>query len=143
MLGGRRLRPAAVLQLQLQLLIPGRATSCRFGDRADARLLLGHLISVREKRRGAERPYLPSFQMSVASFQSFPTFSQITTYLPLSSCGDEPFVLSVKVPISRAADGPNDFTSRVLTFGSLTCSAMLFHMASIAALPFTMGDPGG
>ena len=29
--------------------------------------------------------YLPSFQISVASFQSFPTFCQITTYLPVNS----------------------------------------------------------
>src|SRR5215211_1866527 len=135
-----RLRPVAVSQP----LIPGPATSCRFGDRPDYRRLI-QITSFREgeRRRGTERAYLPSFQMSVASFQSFPTFSQITTNLPLISWGVAPLVLRVNVPISRAAEAPNDFTSRVVTFGSLTCSAILFHMASIAALPFTMGDPGG
>ena len=38
---------------------------------------------------------------------------------------------------------PSGLTSRVISFGSLTCSAMLFHSASIAALPFTMPEPGG
>jgi Adenylate and Guanylate cyclase catalytic domain len=33
--------------------------------------------------------------------------------------------------------------SRVVSFGSLTYAAMLFHSASIAALPFTMPEPGG
>src|SRR5215831_16192062 len=39
--------------------------------------------------------------------------------------------------------GPSGLTSRVISFGSLTCSAMLFHSSSIAALPFTMPEPGG
>src|SRR5215204_2413903 len=52
-----------------------------------------------ERRRGLPRArpltgaYLPSFQMSVASFQSLPTFSQTTTYLPVPSCGGGPIVL--------------------------------------------------
>ena len=36
--------------------------------------------------------YLPSFQMSVPSFQSFPAFSQTTTYFPITSCGVGPLV---------------------------------------------------
>src|SRR5947199_7682706 len=87
--------------------------------------------------------YLPSFQISAASFQSVPTFSHTTTYLPVTSCGVGPLVFKLKVPISRAADGPNGLTSRVVTFGSLTCSAMSFHIAPIAAPPFTMAEPVG
>jgi hypothetical protein len=87
--------------------------------------------------------YLPSFQISDASFQSLPIFSHTTRYLPVTSCGEEPLVLRPKVPISRAAEGPSGLTSRVISFGSLTCSAMLFHSASIAVLPFTMPEPGG
>ena len=41
------------------------------------------------------------------------------------------------------AEPPNGLTSRVVTFGSPACSAGLFHIAPIAALPFTMPDPGG
>src|SRR5262249_8029177 len=87
--------------------------------------------------------YLPSFQISVASFQSLPTFSHTTTYLPVTSRGVEPLALRLKVPISRAAEGPNALTSIVVSFGSPICSAMLFHITSIAALPFTIGEPGG
>src|ERR1700730_7959991 len=87
--------------------------------------------------------YLPSFQISAASLQSFPIFSQTTTYLPVTSFGLPPLVLRLKVPISRAAEAPSGLTSRVVTLGSPACSAMLFHIASIAALPFTMADPGG
>ena len=59
--------------------------------------------------RGAARArapiasYLPSFQMSVASCQSVPTFSQTTTYFPVTSCFG-PFVFKLNVPISRAAE---------------------------------------
>src|SRR6478735_463376 len=60
--------------------------------------------------------------MSAASFQSFPTFSQMTTYFPMISCGAAPLVFRLTVPISRAAVGPSDFTSSVVTFGSPTCS---------------------
>ena len=42
------------------------------------------------------------FQISAASFQSPPTFSHTTTYLPATSCGIEPLVFRLKVPISRA-----------------------------------------
>src|SRR5262245_1585569 len=87
--------------------------------------------------------YLPSFQISAASIQSLPIFSHTTRYLPVTSFGVDPLVLRLKMPISRAADGPSGLTSRVVSFGSLTCSAMLFHSASIAALPFTMPEPGG
>jgi len=52
-------------------------------------------------------------------------------------------VFRLKVPISRAAEGPIAFTSTVISFGSVTCSAMFFHIASIAALPLTMPEPGG
>jgi hypothetical protein len=45
--------------------------------------------------------YLPSFQISVASFQSFPTFSQTTTYFPVTSFGVGALVFKLKVPISR------------------------------------------
>jgi hypothetical protein len=87
-------------------------------------------------------PYLPSSQISAASFQSLPIFSHTTTYLPVTSCGVGPLVLRLKVPISRAAEDPSGLTSSVVSFASLTCSAMLFHSASIAALPFTMPEPG-
>src|ERR1700716_1090277 len=87
--------------------------------------------------------YLPSFQISAASFQSFPTFSQTTTYFPVTSCGDGALVFKLKVPISRAAEGPSDLTSKVVSFGSLTFSAMLFHIAPIAAPPCTIAEPGG
>src|SRR6266480_4830059 len=82
-------------------------------------------------------------QISAASFQSFPIFSHTTTYLPVTSFGVGPLVLRLKVPISRAAEGPSGLTSRVVSFGSLTCSAMLFHIAPMAALPFTIAEPGG
>jgi hypothetical protein len=65
-------------------------------------------------RSGSLACYLPSFQMSAASFQSPPTFSQTTTYLPVTSCGDGPLVFRLKVPISRAAEGPSGFTSSVV-----------------------------
>src|SRR6201985_3688864 len=94
-------------------------------------------------RQGRGGRYLPSFQMSVASFQSLPTFSQTTTYFPVTSWGVGPLVFRLKVPISRAAEGPSDLTSRVVSFGSLICSAVLFHMAPMAAAPFTIAAPGG
>src|ERR1700730_2004888 len=87
--------------------------------------------------------YLPSFQISAASFQCLPTFSHTTTYLPVTSCGVGPLVFRLNVPISRAAEFPSRLTSRVVTFGSPTCSAMLFHIAPMPALPFTIPEPGG
>src|SRR5438270_4555264 len=81
--------------------------------------------------------------MSVASFQSFPIFSQTTTYLPVSSCGVDPFVFRLYVPISRAAEGPSGLTLRVASFGSLTFSAVLFHIEPIASRPCTIAAPGG
>src|ERR1700751_6214015 len=87
--------------------------------------------------------YLPSFHMALANFQSFPTFSQTTTYLPVTSFGGELLVFKLKGPISRAAAGPSRLTSIVVTLGSLTCSAMPFHIAPIAALPLTIAEPGG
>src|SRR5215471_19913907 len=95
------------------------------------------------QQRNCSQLYLPSFQISFASFHSLPTFSQTTTYFPLTSCGGAPFVFRLNVPISRAADGPSAFTSIVVSFGSLTCSAIPFHIAAIAALPFTMAEFGG
>ena len=47
------------------------------------------------------------------------------------------------VPISRAVAGPNRLTSRVVTFGLPTCSAMPFHIAPMAAFPRTIAAPGG
>src|SRR6516164_3260297 len=99
-----------------------------------------HSITSLARKRGS---YFPSFQISAASFQSLPIFSHTTRYLPVTSCGVGPLVLRLKVPISRAAEGPSGLTSRVVNFGSLTCSAILFHSASIAALPFAMLEPGG
>jgi hypothetical protein len=46
---------------------------------------------------------------SVAS-QSLPTFSHTTTYLPVISRGVAPFILRLKVPISRAAEDPKGLT---------------------------------
>ena len=102
-------------------------------------LQLGHFV----RSNAVSTAYLPSFQISAASFQSLPTFSHTTTYLPATSCGVGALVFKLKVPISRAAEGPNRLTSRVVNFGSLTCSAMFFHIAAIAARPFTMPEPGG
>src|SRR3954471_25092150 len=87
--------------------------------------------------------YLPSFQISVASFQSFPIFSQTTTYLPVTSLGSGPLVFRLYIPISRAAEGPSGLTSSVVSFGSLTCSAVLFHIDPIASRPRTIAAPGG
>jgi hypothetical protein len=56
--------------------------------------------------------------MSVASFQPVPIFSHTTTYLPATSFGFAPLVLRLKVPISRAAEGPSGFMSTVVSFGS-------------------------
>jgi hypothetical protein len=83
--------------------------------------------------------YLPSFRISAASFQSFPTFSQTTTYFPVTSFGVGPLVFGLKIPISRAAEEPSSLTSGVVSFGSLTCSAMLFHIAPMAA-PLCRGN---
>src|SRR5215204_807856 len=133
--------------LRNHLSVPGRditTAQLELGKHHQVAPLFDHLVGAGEQHRPElATSYLPSFQISVASFQSFPTFSHTTTYLPLTSCGVAPLLLRVKVPISRAADGPSDLTSIVVTFGSLTCSAMFFHIASIAALPFTMAEPGG
>jgi hypothetical protein len=64
----------------------------------------GRLVSWEAPVAGA---YLPSFQMSAASFQSLPTFSHTTTYFPVTSCGVGPLVFRLNVPISRAAEGPS------------------------------------
>src|SRR5512139_916408 len=87
--------------------------------------------------------YLPSFQISAASFHWPRTRSHTTRYFPETSFGDGPLVVRVKVPISRTAEGPNRLTSRVVTFGLLACSAIPFHIAPIAALPLTIAEPGG
>jgi hypothetical protein len=63
-------------------------------------------------RAGKEWPpetdgaYFPSFQISAESFQSVPTFSHTTRYLPVTSCGVDPFILRLNVPISCAAEAP-------------------------------------
>src|SRR5262249_11214970 len=120
----------------------------RFGcassrDRVDANTIDPRLKPACDGLTSGRAGYLPSFQISAASFQSFPIFSHTTRYLPVTSCGRGPLVLRLKVPISRAAEGPSALTSSVVSLGSLTCSAMLLHKASIAALPFTMAEPGG
>src|SRR3954463_16628898 len=97
----------------------------------------------RAYRRYGRSIYFPSFQISVASFQSFPIFSQTTTYLPVTSLGSGPLVFRLYIPISRAAEGPSGLTSSVVSFGSLTCSAVLFHIDPIASRPRTIAAPGG
>src|SRR5262249_320251 len=87
--------------------------------------------------------YLPSFQMSAASFQSPRNLSHTTRYFPETSLGDDSLVIKLNVRISGTAEGLNRLTSRVVTFGSLTCSAMLFHILPIAARPLTIAEPGG
>src|SRR4029077_3302690 len=71
------------------------------------------------------------------------TLSHTTRYFPEISFGDAPLVVKLKVPISRAAAGPNRLTSRVVIFGLPACSAMPFHIAPIAAFPRTIAEPGG
>src|SRR5262245_41062929 len=70
--------------------------------------LFDHLVGA----AGRRRTYLPSFQISAESFHSLPTFSHTTTYLPEISRGVGSLVFRLKVPISRAADGPSGLTSR-------------------------------
>src|SRR5690349_20094677 len=72
------------------------------------------------ERRSEPPAYLPSFQISAASFQSFPTFSHTTKYLPVTCCSGDPFVIRLKVPISRAVEGPSALTSSVVSLGSPT-----------------------
>src|SRR5262245_53820821 len=98
---------------------------------------------IRRRREKFSPRCLPSFQISIVIFQSSPTFSHSTAYFATTSCGVALLVLRLTVPISRAADGPNDFTSSVVSFGSVTCSAKPFHNAPIASLPFTIAAPGG
>src|SRR5262249_2161780 len=45
-----------------------------------------------------------------------------TRYFPVSSCRVGPLVFRLKVPISRAADGPRGLTSGLRSFGSVTSS---------------------
>src|SRR5207244_5158726 len=87
--------------------------------------------------------YFHSSKITVSSIHTFPIFTHTTRYLPVISCGFGPLLLRLKVPISRAEEGPSGLTSRVVSLGSLTFSAMLFHMAAMAVLPFTMAEPGG
>src|SRR5262249_17274087 len=87
--------------------------------------------------------YLPSFQISAASFHSPRIFSQTTRYFPEISFGVVSLVMKLNVPVSRAAWGLNRLTWRVVTFGLLTCFARPFHIAPIAALPFAIAEPGG
>jgi len=85
--------------MELRAPLEAARTSCRFGSKqacAVQRVML------------KECSYLPSFQISAASFQSSPTFSQTTTYLPVISCEGVPLVFRLTVPISRAAEGPSD-----------------------------------
>src|SRR5262245_62236985 len=86
--------------------------------------------------------YLPSFQISAASFHSPRTFSHTTRYFPEISFGVGSLVINLNVTVSRAGCGRNRLTSRVVTCGLLTCSASPFHIAPIAALPLTIAEPG-
>src|SRR5215813_15669893 len=90
--------------------------------------LLSPASRMERRQQHPKSVYLLSFQISAASFQSLPIFSHTTRYLPATSRGVGPLVFRLKVPISRAAEGPSCLTSRVVSFGSLTCSAMLFHI---------------
>src|SRR5690348_15227779 len=88
-------------------------------------------------------PYFPSFQISAESFHRPSVLSHRTRYFPEISFGAASFVVKVKVPISRAAFGPNRLTSTTVSFGLPACSARPFHILAMAALPFTIGAPGG
>src|SRR5215468_6695979 len=44
-----------------------------------------------------------------------------------------PLVFKLNVPISRSAEGPSGLTSIVISFGSPTSSATLFHIAPMCA----------
>src|SRR5262249_5926153 len=111
----------------------------RFGPKADIAIAPRNVFLLTQ----SGNYYLPSFQISAASFHSPRTFSHTTRYFPEISFGVASLVIKLNVPVSRAAWGLNRLTSRVVTFGLLTCSARPFHIAPIAALPFTIAEPGG
>src|SRR5262249_45340889 len=87
--------------------------------------------------------YLPSFQISAASFHWPRKRSHTTRYFPEISFGDAPLVVRLKVPISRAAAGPSRLTSSVVILGLPACSARPFHIAPMAPFPRTIAAPGG
>src|SRR5215212_2901485 len=99
---------------------------------------------LKDQRKCPCRMYLFAFIPDIGRELPVATdLSHTTTYLPVISRGVAPFALRLKVPISRAAEDPKGLTSPIVSFGSATSSAILFHITSIAALPFTMCEPGG
>src|SRR5712691_9256064 len=86
------------------------------------------------KPRNSQQSYLPSFQISAASFQSLPTFSHTTRYLPVTSCGVGPLVLRLKVPISRTAEGPHHEWARCF-FWAPTGAAALGQFYAVKTNP--------
>src|SRR5947209_4806644 len=91
----------------------------------------------------AEAGYLFVFQMSVASCHCPPIFRHTTTYLPVTCSGGCAFVLKLNVPISRAAPGPSDWTSTVVSLASPSCFTAPPQNFSIALCPFAITAPAG
>src|SRR5437763_1624049 len=87
--------------------------------------------------------YLFMFQMSVASCHCPPIFRHTTTYLPVICSGGCAFVLKLNVPISRAAPGPSDWTSTVVSLASPSCFTGPPQNFSIALCPFAISAPAG
>src|SRR5205823_12318734 len=87
--------------------------------------------------------YLFMFQMSVASCHCPPIFRHTTTYLPVICSGGCAFVLKLNVPISRAAPGPSDWTSTVVSLASPSCFTAPPQNFSIALCPFAISAPAG
>src|SRR5947199_7381731 len=87
--------------------------------------------------------YLFVFQMSVASCHCPPILRHTTTYLPVICSGGCAFVLKLNVPISRAAPGPSDWTSTVVSLASPSCFTAPPQNFSIALCPFAISAPAG
>src|SRR5205085_8802174 len=87
--------------------------------------------------------YLFMFQLSVASCHCPPIFRHTTTYLPVICSGGCAFVLKLNVPISRAAPGPSDWTSTVVSLASPSCFTAPPQNFSIALCPFAISAPAG
>src|ERR1051325_417334 len=87
--------------------------------------------------------YLFMFQMSVASCHCPPIFRHTTTYLPVTCSGGCAFVLKLNVPISRAAPGPSDCTSTVVSLASPSCLTAPPQNFSMALCPFAISAPAG
>src|SRR5262249_15858959 len=93
-------------------------------------------------RERAQR-YLFMFQMSVESHHWPPILRQTTTYLPVTCSGGCGFVLNAKVPTSRAAPGPSDCTSTVISLASPSCFTAPPQNFSMALCPFAISAPAG